>query len=357
MGPWSSGRGCSTWFLGLLSLLGREHRERVQIICLESQHTRGGQWRWIRIRGLWPKSQQQGNPEQGPHIHSTDFFHQIGLDCALKFQGENLPLILWFCNSNQSGQNPYTPSTVLLETGSMFPRAGLLQWLAWGHRSWTWFQTASRPSITHAHQIPGPCPWISRLIPLFSVWIVVTASRIQYTFQIAPKASSIFGHSLLSSRLGWAEWLVPSVQRVAWASEHSYIKIIWATWVYGNRLSLSLWHHPPPFLPSFIPLRPRWPQGSCNLSMVLLQSCCKLFSLARMVLALVTWLAHSLLLVLSSDTASQMSPQTTLYKLTSLSHCTPISCSIFLLYMPFIYSPLQKGSWDRGVIKVGLCGL
>ena len=28
-----------------LACLGREHRECVQIICLESQHTRGGQWR------------------------------------------------------------------------------------------------------------------------------------------------------------------------------------------------------------------------------------------------------------------------------------------------------------------------
>ena len=144
--------------------------------------------------------------------------------------------------------------------GSVFPRAGLLQWLAWVHRSWTWFQTASRPWVTHAHQIPGPCPWLSRLISPFSVWIVVeTASRIQYTFQIAPRASSIFGHSLLSSRLGWPEWLVPSVQRGAWASEHSYIKIIsWAIWVYKNRLSLSLWSQSPPFPPSFIPCRPCW---------------------------------------------------------------------------------------------------
>ena len=86
-------------------------------------------------------------------------------------------------------------------------------------------------------------------------------------------------------------------------------------------------------------------------------SFCKLSSLAGMVLALVTWLAHSLHLVLSSDIALQKSPRTTLYKLTSLSHSTPISCSIFLFYMPFIYSHLQKGSWDRGFIKIGLCGL
>lgn len=97
--------------------------------------------------------------------------------------------------------------------------------------------------------------------------------------------------------------------------------------------------------------------GVLQSSMVLLQSFCKLSSLAGMVLALVTWLAHSLHLVLSSDIASQKSPRTTLYKLTSLPHCTPISCPIFLFYMPFIYSPLQKGSWDRGFIRIGLCGL
>ena len=243
--------------------------------------------------------------------------------------------------------------------GSVFPRAGLLQWLAWVHRSWTWFQTASRPWVTHAHQIPGPCPWLSRLISPFSVWTVVeTASRIQYTFQIAPRASSIFGHSLLSSRLGWPEWLVRVVQRGAWASEHSYIKIIsWAIWVYRNRLSLSLWSHSPPFPPSFIPCRPCWLLGSCNPSMVLLQGFCKLSSLAGMVLALVTWLAHAFHLVPSSDIASQKSPWTTLYKITPLSHHIPISCSIFLFYMPFICSPLQKGSWNRVSITIGLCGL
>ena len=64
-----------------------------------------------------PKFQEQGNPEQGPHIHSTGFFHQTGLDCALKFQGVNLPLSLWFCNSSQGGAESLYPKHSLAGDG------------------------------------------------------------------------------------------------------------------------------------------------------------------------------------------------------------------------------------------------
>lgn len=70
-----------------------------------------------------------------------------------------------------------------------------------------------------------PCPLDSWAMPL-SLQVDTPVLCMNSCCDCIQDPISIFGHSLLSSRLGWAEWLVPSVQRVAWASEHSYIKII-----------------------------------------------------------------------------------------------------------------------------------